>query len=123
MIIVLSPAKSSISGRRRRSPSTASRSFSSSRRLLIDDLRELSPAQLASLMKISDQLAVLNATRYAEWAPPFTPDNAKQAVLAFNGDVYDGLDAPRCHADDLRFAQRICASFPVSTACAATRST
>lgn len=56
-------------------------------------------------MKISDQLAVLNATRYAEWAEPFTPANAKQAVLAFNGDVYDGLDAASLSADDLHFAQ------------------
>jgi hypothetical protein len=56
-------------------------------------------------MGISDKLAALNATRYAEWSLPFAPDNAKQAVLAFNGDVYEGLDANTLAAADLDFAQ------------------
>ncbi|WP_303783373.1 peroxide stress protein YaaA [Azovibrio restrictus] len=72
---------------------------------LIECLRQLSPAQVAALMDLSDKLAVLNVTRYAEWSLPFTPENAKQAVLAFNGDVYEGLDAPRLQADDLEWAQ------------------
>jgi cytoplasmic iron level regulating protein YaaA (DUF328/UPF0246 family) len=104
MIIVLSPAKSLDFGRRRRLPSIQPATLSRRQsQLLIDDLRELSPAQLASLMKISDQLAVLNVTRYAEWARPFTPENAKQAALAFNGDVYDGLDAPSLSRRCLQF--------------------
>lgn len=73
---------------------------------LIERLRELSPPQVASLMKISDQLAVLNATRYAEWTRPFTASNARQAVLAFHGDVYEGLDARSLSPADLHFAQR-----------------
>jgi len=72
---------------------------------LIKRLRELSPAQVAELMDLSDKLAVLNVTRYAEWATPFTPENAKQAVLAFNGDVYEGLDAAHLSAADLDWAQ------------------
>lgn len=72
---------------------------------LIERLRQLSPAQVAVLMDLSDKLAVLNVTRYAEWSPPFTPDNARQAVLAFNGDVYEGLDAARLAAADLEWAQ------------------
>ena len=105
MIIVLSPAKKLDF---LTPPTLAEHSqprFLDQSQWLIEDLRQLSPSQLASLMKISDQLAVLNSTRYAEWAPPFTPENAKQAALAFNGDVYDGLDAPSLSPDDLRFAQ------------------
>lgn len=56
-------------------------------------LREKSPQEVASLMDLSDKLAGLNVARYQAWAPRFTPQNAKQAVLAFNGDVYEGLDA------------------------------
>ena len=73
---------------------------------LIEQLRRLSPAEIAELMDLSDQLAVLNFHRYADWSLPFTPENAKQAVLAFDGDVYDGLDARRLSAADLDFAQR-----------------
>lgn len=72
---------------------------------LIERLRELSPAEVAELMDLSDKLAVLNVTRYAEWALPFTPENARQAVLAFNGDVYEGLDAAHLEAADLEWAQ------------------
>ncbi|QKS31689.1 MAG: peroxide stress protein YaaA [Candidatus Accumulibacter similis] len=105
MIVVLSPAKALDY---RTPPTLAEHSqpvFLEQSRLLVDRLRRLSPAEIASLMKISDQLAVLNATRYAEWAEPFTPSNAKQAILAFNGDVYEGLDAVSLSADDLHFAQ------------------
>ncbi|WP_341647444.1 peroxide stress protein YaaA [Thauera humireducens] len=54
---------------------------------MIDILRQRSPAEIAELMSLSDPLATLNVARYAQWSRPFSPDNAKQAVLAFNGDV------------------------------------
>jgi hypothetical protein len=73
---------------------------------LIDQLRRLSPADIANLMDLSDPLARLNFNRYADWSLPFTPENAKQAVLAFDGDVYDGLSARTLSADDLDFAQQ-----------------
>lgn len=73
--------------------------------LLIERARQLSPADLSQLMKISDKLAGLNAARFADWQPNFTPDNAKQAILAFKGDVYTGLDAESLSADDFAFAQ------------------
>lgn len=73
---------------------------------LIRQLRHLSPADIANLMDLSDPLALLNFNRYADWSLPFTPENAKQAVLAFDGDVYDGLDAKNLSADDLAFAQQ-----------------
>jgi len=73
---------------------------------LIDQLRELTPAQIAELMGLSDKLAGLNAARYAQWTPEFTPQNAKQALLAFKGDVYTGLDADSFAEDDFTFAQQ-----------------
>jgi len=72
---------------------------------LIDILREKSPAQIAELMSLSDQLSSLNVARYASWSRPFAPDNAKQALLAFNGDVYEGLDAKSLTDADLTWAQ------------------
>ncbi|MCE1181755.1 MAG: peroxide stress protein YaaA [Rhodocyclales bacterium] len=73
---------------------------------LIRQLRALSPADIANLMDLSDPLALLNFNRYADWSLPFTPQNAKQAVLAFDGDVYDGLAAKTLSAADLDFAQQ-----------------
>ena len=73
---------------------------------LIKQLRKLSPADIANLMDLSDPLALLNFNRYADWSLPFSPENAKQAVLAFDGDVYDGLNAKSLSADDLDFAQK-----------------
>ncbi|MGO1247444.1 MAG: peroxide stress protein YaaA [Oceanisphaera sp.] len=73
--------------------------------LLIERARELTPADIGKLMKISDKLAGLNAARFADWQPNFTPENAKQALLAFKGDVYTGLDAETLTPDDFAFAQ------------------
>jgi len=72
---------------------------------LMAQLRELTPAGIAGLMKLSDKLAGLNAARYAEWSPQFSPDNARQALLAFKGDVYTGLHAEDFDAGDFDFAQ------------------
>lgn len=73
--------------------------------ILIERCRELTPAQIGSLMSISDKLSGLNAARFAEWQPNFTPENAKQAVYAFNGDVYTGLDASTLPSDDIEYLQ------------------
>ena len=62
---------------------------------LIEQLRELSPQQIGELMHLSDKLSGLNAARFGSWTPAFTPKNAKQALLAFKGDVYTGLNAAR----------------------------
>lgn len=72
---------------------------------LIEILRTYSPQQIAELMDLSDQLAGLNVARYQAWSPKFTARNSKQAVLAFNGDVYEGLDAKTLKAEDLAWAQ------------------
>ena len=74
--------------------------------LLINQLRKLTPAQIAELMSLSDPLAGLNAARYASWQQPFTPENARQALLAFKGDVYTGLHAEDFSDADFDFAQQ-----------------
>jgi uncharacterized protein len=56
-------------------------------------------------MDLSDKLAALNAARYQAWSPRFTARNSRQAILAFNGDVYEGLDAGTLAADDLAWGQ------------------
>lgn len=62
--------------------------------------------EIARLMSLSENLAKLNTARYKAWKPPFTPDNAKQAVLAFKGDVYIGLDAETMDGDGFAFMQQ-----------------
>jgi len=74
---------------------------------LVNTAQGLEPGELASLMGISDQLATLNFERFQKWRPAKTPqDGARQAVLAFRGDVYEGLRARDFSADDFRFAQQ-----------------
>ena len=73
---------------------------------LIEECRKLSSSDIASLMKISDKLAGLNAARFGEWQPNFTPENARQAILAFKGDVYTGMQAEHFSEDNFQFAQQ-----------------
>lgn len=106
MIFVISPAKALDF---ETPPTTATQTqpdFLDDAEELVGILRRLSPAEVAKLMDLSDQLATLNVARYETWSRPFTPDNAKQAVLAFDGDVYDGLDARSLSDDDLAWAQQ-----------------
>ncbi|MFT3719650.1 peroxide stress protein YaaA [Pseudorhodoferax sp.] len=80
--------------------------FPAQARALIEVLRGQSPQQIADLMHLSDRLAALNVARYQAWSPRATARNARQAVLAFDGDVYGGLDARSLSAADLQWAQR-----------------
>ena len=73
---------------------------------LIKLLKTKTRADVAELMSLSDDLAALNVARYKAWQPRFTADNSKPAVLAFNGDVYGGLDAPSLGLEDLQWAQQ-----------------
>ncbi len=72
---------------------------------LIELLRQKSPQHLASLMGISDALAQLNVARYQAWRPRFDAKNSKQAVLAFNGNVYGGLDAASLASEQREWLQ------------------
>ncbi len=73
---------------------------------LIDVLKKKSPQQIATLMGLSDALSALNVARYQAWTPRFTGQNARQAVLAFDGDVYGGLEARTLKAAQLDWAQQ-----------------
>ena len=73
---------------------------------LIQGLKKLAVHDVAGLMKLSDKLAFLNYERFQNWSLPFDESNAKQAVLAFNGDVYTGLDANSFAKKDFNFAQK-----------------
>lgn len=105
MLFLLSPAKSldyeTPTGDR---PHTRPLFTEQSKRL-IEVLRAKSPRQVAQLMHLSDSLAALNVARYQAWSSRFTAKNSRQAVLAFNGDVYDGLGARNLPAEDLAWAQ------------------
>lgn len=72
---------------------------------LIEQLQELSPQDISSLMSVSDKIGELNYQRFMDWATPLKPGKAKQAVLAFKGDVYTGLDAESLSDEDFSFAQ------------------
>ncbi|MGA0572577.1 peroxide stress protein YaaA [Variovorax sp. VNK109] len=72
---------------------------------LIDVLRRKTPAQVSALMDISDPLAALNVARYEAFSPRFTERNSRQAALAFDGDVYDGLQARTLKPAQLQWAQ------------------
>ena len=106
MLIVLSPAKtldfeSPIKVNKTTEPDFIARSAE-----LISTLRLMPPAEIGSLMSISDNLAQLNVARYASWSKKFTPDNSRPAMLAFDGDVYEGLDAQSLNARQLDWAQK-----------------
>jgi uncharacterized protein len=106
MIIVLSPAKSLDYDTPAHVEAHTIPDFVDEAAELIDGLRRLSPQQIGTLMSISDPLARLNFQRYADWSKRFSTANAKQAVLAFNGDVYEGLDARSLSGADLDYAQQ-----------------
>lgn len=72
---------------------------------LIEVLRTKSTADIKELMKLSDALAELNVQRYQDWEPSFSLANARQAALAFNGDVYEGLQAPQLSDEQLEWLQ------------------
>ncbi|SPZ45310.1 Protein of uncharacterised function (DUF328) [Plesiomonas shigelloides] len=106
MLIVISPAKTLDYTSPLATPRFTLPTLLAPAAELIDICRALTPAQIASLMSISDKLAGLNAARFAEWQPPFSPENARQAILAFKGDVYTGLQAEQFSEADFDFAQQ-----------------
>lgn len=73
--------------------------------LLMKELAKLPAKKIATLMTVSEKIATLNHKRFKSFKTPFTPENAKQAVFAFKGDVYDGLEAEGLSPAALDFAQ------------------
>ena len=103
MLIVLSPAKSLDL---ETPPTTSLHStpdFLDHSAQLIARMRQFSPAEVGSLMGISDALSALNVARYASWTPQL--DDARQAIMAFNGDVYAGFEARSLQPAQLDYAQ------------------
>ena len=105
MLLLLSPAKSLDYDSPSESVPHTLPQFVSQSAELIGVLKHKTPAQISELMDLSDNLAALNVARYEAWRPKFTAKNSKQAVLAFNGDVYDGLEAKSLKPKDLEWAQ------------------
>lgn len=106
MLILLSPAKTLDFKRPATTKSATQPPMLDRSEVLMDTLRDYSARRLSSLMKISPQLGALNRERFSSWHTPFTKENAKQALFAFKGDVYVGLDAESLSDDDLKFAQQ-----------------
>jgi len=106
MLAILSPAKTlDMTPRVKRLSHTVPVLLDQSEEL-VSVLKKKSEPQLAKLMNISSQLATLNRDRYSEWSIPFSPENAKQCLLAFRGDVYQGLEADTFKKADFDFAQK-----------------
>lgn len=93
MKIVISPAKSLDFETALPTKKYSEAAFLNEAKLVSTKLKEQSPKQLGELMKISEKLSELNWQRNQHWQLPFTPENSRPAVYAFNGDVYSGLDA------------------------------
>ncbi|OWT56778.1 peroxide stress protein YaaA [Candidimonas nitroreducens] len=105
MLLVLSPAKKLDYDSTVRTTLHTKPLFVEQASGLIDVLKKKSATQVAELMSLSDALARLNAERYGAWEPRFTRANSRQAVLAFNGDVYEGLQASTLSDEQLEWAQ------------------
>ena len=105
MLIVLSPAKSLDYKTPVKVKAPTLPEFVSESAKLIADLKKLAPQDIAKLMGLSDQLAVLNVGRYRDWSKKFTESNSKPAIYAFDGDVYDGFDVKTLNAKAVDFAQ------------------
>lgn len=108
MLIVLSPAKSldyesPLATKKFSEPALLDRSAE-----LVSVMAKKSPDDISSLMGVSSSLGELNFTRFQDWERPFTTENARAAVLAFNGDVYTGLNAAESFSErDFTHAQKV----------------
>ena len=103
MLIVLSPAKSLDLETPPTTTLHSTPDFLDHSAQLIERMRQFSPAEVGSLMGISDALSALNVARYASWTPRL--DDARQAIMAFNGDVYAGFEARSLQPAQLDYAQ------------------
>ena len=106
MLILISPAKALDFDSPLVTKKNSQPDFLDDSERLIEELRELSPPEIQALMKISPQLADLNFGRILNWHRPFDSDNARPALLAFDGMVFQGIDARSFSAKDLDFAQK-----------------
>lgn len=106
MLIVLSPAKTLDFETSAPTTEYSQATLLSESELLIEQCQKLSMQDVASLMKVSDKIAGLNVARFADWKQPLTTETAKQALFAFKGDVYTGLQAETLAPKVLTYAQQ-----------------
>ena len=106
MLVLLSPAKSlDYDSALPTKKHTKPRMLDDSEQL-VEQLRKMTASQLGSLMSISEKLSELNAERYMKWEPDFSPANSRQALFAFTGDVYQGMELAEWSAEDFTEAQK-----------------
>jgi len=105
MLLLISPAKTLDFETPAPTAEFTQADFLKQSKQLISELRVLAPHDISQLMSISDKLGLLNFDRFASWKPPFKLSNAKQALFAFQGDVYTGMQAEKFSAEDIEFAQ------------------
>ena len=105
MLFLLSPAKSLDYETPPQVSTHTQPLFTRQSAALIDILKTKTPQDISSLMKLSDALSGLNVARYQAWSQKMTAKNSKQAVLAFNGDVYEGLNAKTLNPAQLDWSQ------------------
>ena len=105
MKIVISPAKSLDFENKFNDKDFTQAKYTSEAEELILQLRNLNPKEIEKLMSISAKLAILNYQRFADWSLPFTIENAKQAIFAFTGDVYQGFDVESLNKSELENTQ------------------
>ena len=106
MIILLSPAKTLDFETPSPHPTCSEPDYLSLSKDLISGLAKLSSEEIGKLMGISPKLADLNRERYQSWRFKHDPQSSKQAILAFKGDVYEGLEAWNFKKSDFTYAQK-----------------
>lgn len=106
MLTVISPAKTLDFDTPPATRKTTQPRFLARSAELVEDARAMSPDDIRELMGVSEKIAELNHQRFMDWGRPFNLDNAKQALFAFRGDVYTGLDADSLGTAEQAFAQQ-----------------
>lgn len=106
MLLVVSPAKTLDFETKPKTSLHSEPAFLDDSQKLIEQLKKFKAQDVTDLMGVSQKIAELNVERFNSWSLPFTEENAKQAILAFKGDVYTGLDAESMKLNDFKFAQK-----------------
>ncbi len=106
MLVLLSPAKSLDYESRLFTNRTTKPRFVEDSAELVEGLKKLSVGELGKLMSISESLSQLNFDRYSSWERESTKENARAAILAFTGDVYQGMELADWGTDDFSVAQK-----------------
>ena len=105
MIAIISPSKTQDFSSNGQPEAFSQPQFLKQSEMLVKELRKKKTADIKSLMEVSDKIAELNYERYRQFKTPFTPEDSKQALFSFKGDVYTGIDSENYKEEELEFAQ------------------